>query len=54
MHITLETCQYWGLTLTACGQTKNSETIKGLIIDSNIKNKVEKHIDLNPLKFRKF
>ena len=33
------------LTLTACGQTKNSSTIKGLIIDPSIKNEVEKHIE---------
>jgi hypothetical protein len=33
------------LTLTACGQTKNSGNIKGLIIDPNIKIEVEKHIE---------
>ena len=33
------------LTLTACGQTKNSETIKGLTIDPSIKNEVEKNIE---------
>ena len=33
------------LTLTACGQTKNSNTINGLTIDPNIKNEVEKHIE---------
>ena len=33
------------LTLTACGQTKNSGTIKGLTIDPNIKNEVEKNIE---------
>ena len=33
------------LTLSACGQTKNSETVKGLTIDPSIKNEVEKHIE---------
>lgn len=33
------------LTLTACGQTKDSETIKGLTIDPSIKTEVEKHIE---------
>jgi hypothetical protein len=33
------------LTLTACGQTKDSEIIKGLTIDPSIKKEVEKHIE---------
>ena len=33
------------LTLSACGQTKNSEVINGLTIDPSIKSEVEKHIE---------
>jgi LPS O-antigen subunit length determinant protein (WzzB/FepE family) len=33
------------LTLTACGQNKNSQTIIGLTIEPNIKDEVEKHIE---------
>ncbi len=33
------------LTLTSCGQTKDSSTIKGLTIDPSIKKEVEKHIE---------
>ena len=35
---------FFYLTLAACGQTTNSETVKGLSIDPNIKSEVEKHI----------
>ena len=33
------------LTLTACGQTKDSDSIKALTIDPSIKKEVEKHIE---------
>ena len=33
------------LTLTACGQNKNLDTVKGLTIDQSIKSEVEKHIE---------
>lgn len=36
---------FFCLTLSACGQAKNSSTVNGLTIDPNIKNEVEKHIE---------
>ncbi|MFC4262647.1 hypothetical protein ACFOWM_07150 [Ferruginibacter yonginensis] len=33
------------LTLTACGQSKNSDAVKDLTIDPRIKSEVEKHIE---------
>ena len=33
------------LTLTACGQTKDSKTIEGLTLNPSIKQEVEKHIE---------
>jgi hypothetical protein len=33
------------LTITACGQTRNSQTVKGVTIDPGIKSEVGKHIE---------